>query len=112
MVTEAARSNNRSVNAEITSRLDWSFQAHPSAPILRAMIDLHEKLLAGKTELVVPRGLQTDIRKLADERGVSPQNFLVTLLMEAMTQIDEQTDLGRELEAKIMQWAGTEAIDK
>jgi len=91
-----AEENGRSMNAEILARLDFTLIAHPHAYLLRALLDLHEKLLSGKEELVVPPGLQDEIRDLALERGVSPQQLLVTLVLQAMNHVDEKTEIGEE----------------
>ncbi|MDX3927654.1 MAG: Arc family DNA-binding protein [Shinella sp.] len=92
----AAEENKRSMNAEIVARLDFSLIAHPHAYLLRALIDLQEKLLAGKEELFVPPWMQDELQKTADSRGVSAQKLLVRLLLEAMEQLDAETELGAE----------------
>jgi hypothetical protein len=104
---DAASQAGRSLTAEITSRLTWTFQAHEHAYLIRALLDLHEKLLAGKEQLEIPHNLQSIIRESADRRGISPQQFLVTLILEALNELDEKTELGREFERRVLEWQET-----
>jgi len=99
---EVADKNSRSMNGEIVARLEWTLIAHPHAYVLRALLDLHEKLLAGKDELEVPHHLQAEIRERASRRGLTPQKFLVSLLLEAINELDEKTELGQEFEKHLI----------
>jgi hypothetical protein len=102
----AAMQSGRSMNAEAVSRLEFSLQAHPHAYLIRALLDLQEKLLAGHDELAIPPDLQNEIRERALARGVSPQMFLVTLLLEGINHLDEDTELGEELSERVASLKG------
>lgn len=96
-----AEENNRSMNAEIVGRLEFSLIMHPNAYLIRALIDLQEKLLAGKDELTIPRGLQEELRERAHAIGMAPQKYLIALLLETINELDEQTELGQEFAKRV-----------
>ncbi|ANL55092.1 ribbon-helix-helix domain-containing protein [Rhizobium phaseoli] len=102
-ITDAAKTMGRSVNAEIVDRLAFTLRAHPHASVMRALLNFHERLLDGKEPLSIPHGLEADVRRLADQRGISPQQFLIRVVLEALNHLDEQTELGKAFDAYLMQ---------
>lgn len=90
-----AEASSRSMNAEIVDRLSFSLIAHPHAYLIRALIDLHEDLLSNEVDLVVPYGLQNELRSIAAKRGVEPQQLLTSLVSAAIDQLDNETEVGK-----------------
>lgn len=96
-----AEGNNRSMNAEIVGRLEFSLIAHTHAYLIRALLALQEDLLGSANEVYLPDNLKADVVRLADERGMSSQRFLTALLIEAIGELDNNTEIGQELSNRI-----------
>lgn len=98
-----AEDNGRSINSEIVSRLEYSVSAHPYAALIQSLMNFNKELMDGNAEeITLLPAVQSEIRRLAKERGVSAQVFASRLAIGAIEQLTEQTELGQRLSEYVM----------
>lgn len=101
-LARASVANNRSMNGEIVARLDWSFAAHPYAHLIRGLVELQEDLLTNTLELVLDDSVISELRLIAERRGMSVEGVVSKLIEGAIRNLDEKTALGEQIERVIL----------
>lgn len=91
-----ADENNRSMNAEIVSRLEFSLRMHPHAYIIRALLDLQGELLAHHS-VTLSDEISEMLTERAERAGFSPSEFLNMLLRSALHEMDNKTEIGLKI---------------
>ncbi|TCK29004.1 Arc-like DNA binding dprotein [Ancylobacter aquaticus] len=99
-ISASADANNRSMTAEMISRLETSF-GPPQDMLLQALAALGDKLLEDEHIVELPAAAVQTLREAAEKRGLSMEDLVNRLVTKAAYHIGAKTDVGLELLRRI-----------